>query len=110
MVRHVLGAACFAIAAYLIWSALGRRRLAREQAAAGIVPPPLHPSLSLMADIGPSLIIAGLVIAGGQTVVAFLLTDGGGVFSSFDLAGFVALLVAYGAWVKTKGRYRLAVT
>ena len=108
MVRHVLGAVCFAAAAYLIWSALGRRRLAREQAAAGITPPPLHPSLSLMADFGPPLIIFGLVVAGGQTVVAFLLTDGGGVFSRFDLAGFVALLVAYGVWVKVKGRYRVA--
>jgi hypothetical protein len=87
---------------------MGRRRLAQQQAAAGIQPPPLHPSLTLMADIGPSLIIAGLVIAGGQTVVAFLLTDGGGVFSQFDLAGFVALLIAYGIWVKTKGRYRVA--
>jgi hypothetical protein len=61
-----------------------------------------------MADIGPSLIIGGLFIAGGQTVLAFFLTDGGGVFSRFDLAGFVALLVAYGAWVKMKSRYRLA--
>ncbi len=107
-VRHILGALCFAAAAWLLWSAANRRRRARDQAAAGIVPPPLHPSLTLMADIGPSLIIFGLVVAGGQTVVAFLLTDGGGVFSSFDLAGFVALLVAYGIWVKVKGRHRLA--
>ena len=107
-VRHLLGVACFAIAAWFVWSALTRRRIGREQAAAGIVPPPLHPSLGLMAEIGPSLIIFGLVVAGGQTVAAFVMTDGGGVFSTFDLAGFVALLLAYGVWVKMKGRYRLA--
>lgn len=107
--RHVMGAVMFAGAAWLAWSALDRRRRALAEARAGETAPALHPSLALMADIGPPLIIAGLVIAGGQVVLAFWLTSGGGgVFSLFDLAGFVALLVAYGFWVKVKGRYRLA--
>ena len=103
-----MGAVLFAVAAWLVWSALGRRRQALAEAQAGLVPPPLHPSLVMMAELGPSLIIFGLVIAGGQTVLAFWMTDGGGVFSPFDLAGLVAVMVAYGVWVKVKGRYRLA--
>ncbi|TPG58532.1 hypothetical protein EAH89_07965 [Roseomonas nepalensis] len=105
---HVMGAVLFAVAAWLVWSAMDRRRRALAAARAGVEPPPLHPSLVLMADLGPSIIIFGLVVAGGQVALAFWLTGGGGVFSLFDLAGFVALLVAYGFWVKVKGRYRLA--
>ena len=105
---HVMGAVLLVIAAWLVWSAMDRRRRALAAAAAGIAPPPLHPSLVLMADLGPSIITFGLVVAGGQVALAFWLTSGGGVFSLFDLAGFIALLVAYGFWVKVKGRYRLA--
>ena len=39
--------------------------------------------------------------------LAFLVTGGGGVFSAFDLAGFVFLLVAYGVWVMVKVAHRL---
>lgn len=104
---NIMGVVLLVIAAWLAWSAIDRRRRAQAAAAAGIEPPPLHPSLALMAEIGPSIIILGFVVAGGQVALAFWLTGGGGVFTLFDLAGFVALLVAYGAWVKTKTRHRL---
>lgn len=105
--RHVMGVVLLAAAACFFRSALERRRRAAEAARAGQQPPPLHPSLVLMADLGPSVVVFGLAVAGGQVALAFWLTGGGGVFSLLDLAGFVALLVAYGTWVKAKGRYRL---
>ena len=91
----------------LVWLAARRRRHARAAALRGEVPPPLHPSLAPLADMGPPIIIFGLFVAGGQAAIAFLLTEGGGVFSSLDLAGFLALLIGYGVWVKAKVAHRL---
>lgn len=107
MVRHWAGVAMAVAGAWLIWLALERRRRAAAAAARGEGPSPLHPSLVLMADMGPSIIIFGLVVAGGQAALAFLMTDGGGVFSLIDLAGFLFLLFAYGVWVKVKVAHRI---
>lgn len=107
MLQHLAGTAMAAAALWMVWLAANRRRRGKEAAARGETPPPLHPSLVLMADMGPSIIIFGLVVAGGQAVLAFLVTGGGGVFSWFDLAGFLLLLAAYGLWVKMKVAYRL---
>lgn len=108
MIQHVTGAVFFAAGLALIASALLRRRralaVARDPAAPK--PPELHPSLVLMADIGPPLIIFGLVVAGAQVALAFWMTGGGGVFSLFDLAGFLFLLVAYGVWIKIRTKHR----
>ena len=107
MLRHWAGAAMTVAGAYLIWLAVLRRRRAAEAAARGERPPALHESLVIMADVGPPIVIFGLVVAGGQAAVAFLLTEGGGVFSLFDLAGFLFLLFAYGVWLKVKVAHRL---
>lgn len=93
--------------AWLVRLALRRRRFARESAARGAAPPPLHPSLAPLADIGPPIILLGLFVAGGQLVFAFFATDGGGgLFSLFDLAGFLVLLLGYGVWMKAKVVHR----
>jgi hypothetical protein len=107
MVRHWAGAAMSVAGVWLLWLAVLRRRRGMAAAERGEKPPALHPSLVLMADLGPPIIIFGLVVAGGQAALAFLLTDGGGVFSLFDLAGFLFLLFAYGVWVKMKVAYRV---
>lgn len=107
MLRHWAGAAMALAGARLIRIAMRRRRLAAEAASRGEAPPPLHPSLVGMAEIGPPVVIFGLVMAGGQAVLAFLVTDGGGVFSFFDLGGLLFLLFAYGLWLKTKVAHRL---
>jgi hypothetical protein len=107
MLQHWAGAAMAAAGAWMIWQAVLRRRRGMAAAARGESPPPLHPSLVLMADLGPPIIIFGLAVAAIQAVVAFLITGGGGVFSPFDLAGFLFLLFAYGVWVKIKVAYRL---
>ncbi len=103
---HWAGVAMTLAGGWLIWQAALRRQRGRAAAARGEAPPPLHPSLELMADMGPPIIIFGLVVAGGQAVLAFLVTGGGGVFSVFDLAGFLFLLFGYGVWVKMKVAYR----
>ena len=107
MLRHWAGAAMAVAGVWLIWPAVVRRRRARDAVARGEGPPPLHPSLVLMADLGPPIIIYGLFVAGGQAVLAFLVTDGGGIFSPFDLAGFLFLLFAYGVWMKIKVAHRI---
>lgn len=104
MFRHVTGAVFLAAGAALIAAALRRRN--RALAAGSEAAPPLHPSLEMMAEIVPPLIIFGLVVAGVQVAFAFWLTGGGGVFSLFDLAGFLLLLVAYGIWIKIKTKHR----
>lgn len=107
MLRHWVGAGLAVAGVWLLWLAVLRRRLARGATERGEGAPPLHPSLAPMADIGPPIVIFGLFVAGGQVVLAFLATDGGGgVFSLFDLAGFLFLLFAYGVWLKVKVAHR----
>lgn len=101
------GIVMFLVAGWMIWSSIRRRNRARAEAARGEVPPPLHTSLVMMADVGPSLIYFGLAVAAGQVVLAWLATDGAG-FALLDLAGVLTLLCAYGVWVRFRTRYRLA--
>lgn len=99
------GAVFFLAGAWLLWSALARRARTRAALARGETPMALHPSLALMAEIGPPIIIFGLVVAAGQVVLAWLATGGAG-FAATDLAGFLFLLLAYGVWVKVRTLYR----
>jgi hypothetical protein len=71
-------------------------------------PPPLHPSLALMGEIGPPIITFGLVVAGGQMILAYMATGGAG-FTLVDLIAFLFLLVAYDIWVRMRTRYRPAL-
>ncbi|WP_043360902.1 hypothetical protein [Belnapia sp. F-4-1] len=105
--RNLPGILMLAGAAWLVWSALGRRRRAQDAAARGEAPPALHPSLEMMGGIMPPLVNLGLVIAGSQVAFAFWLTSGAGIFGPLDLIGFLALLAAYGHWLGTKARHRL---
>jgi hypothetical protein len=100
------GLVLFAAGAWLLRSALARRARVRAALARGdTTAPPLHPSLALMGDIMPPVISFGLVVAGAQVVLAYVMTGGGG-FALPDLAGFLFLLLAYDVWVRTRTRYR----
>ena len=99
------GVVFFLAGAWLLWSAMVRRSRAQAALARGETPMALHPSLALMAEIGPPIITFGLVIAAGQVMLAYFATGGAG-FAPTDLAGFLFLLLAYGIWVKTRTRYR----
>lgn len=105
--RDVAGVVCLLIAAWFAWASWRRVRLFRARAAQGIEAPPLHPSLRLMADIGPGFVQLFAAVAALQIVGAFLVTGGAGLFSWLDLAGFLAVLVAYAAWVTVKSRFRV---
>jgi threonine/homoserine/homoserine lactone efflux protein len=95
---HVAGLLMLAGAAFLVWLAIQRRHRNRES------PPPVpHESLRMLADAAPAIVILGLLIAALQVAVAFVMTNGGGgLFSIVDLGGFLALLAAYGYWLKVK--------
>jgi hypothetical protein len=80
-----------------------RRRQAAGEPETG---PPQHRSLQMLGAIGPGIVQFGLCIAGGQVVLAYLITEGSGVFTLFDLAGFLFLLAAYGWWISVRARYR----
>lgn len=109
---NVAGAVMGAAGLVLIWQAYTRRRTviadAERRSATGEPEsrPPLHQSLRMLGAIGPGIVQLGLVIAGGQVVLAFYLTGGSGVFTLFDLGGFLFLLVAYGWWISVRTRYR----
>jgi hypothetical protein len=106
--RNLPGILMLAGAAWLVWSAIGRRRRAQDAAARGVAPPALHPSLEMMGGIMPPLVNLGLIIAGGQVAFAFWLTNGAGIFGPLDLVGFLVLLAAYSYWLGMKTRHRLS--
>ena len=105
--RDIVGVLCVLGGAYFIWSGLARRRQALALAASGVEAPQRHPSLAILGEIGPSIVNFMLVVAALQISLAFVVSDGGGVFSWLDLAGFLVLLGAYGFWVTMKSRHRV---
>lgn len=106
--RDVAGVVCALLGAWFVWSGLQRRRQAQALAASGHVPPPRHPSLELLGEMGPSVVNTMLAVAAGITSLAFLISDGGNrALSYFDLAGFLVLLGGYGYWVSMKSKHRV---
>lgn len=105
--RDVTGLACVLVAAWFAWASWRRVQLFRQRAAQGEGAPPLHPSLRLMAEIGPGFVQLFTAIAALQIIGAFLATGGAGIFSWLDLGGFLLLLLAYAAWVTVKSRFRV---
>lgn len=110
MLYNTTGAVLAAIGLAFLWAAHTRKRraeaMARDGSASG--QPALHPSLALMADVGPPIIYFGLVVVAAQVALAFWVTRGsGGAFSALDLGGFLFMLVCYAVWVKSKTTYRV---
>jgi len=111
-IANIAGAVMGAAGLALIWQAWTRRRLviadAERRRAAGEPEsgPPLHQSLRMLSAVGPGIVQLGLFIAGGQVALAYMVTGGSGVFTLFDLAGFLFLLAAYGWWISVRTRYR----
>jgi hypothetical protein len=103
-VRYIVGLLCFAGGAWLLWSAYARRR--RAVAAGPLSAPALHPSLQVLGDAMPPIIVLALIIVGAKMALAFAVTDAGQYLSLFDLAGFLFLLAGYGTSVVFRSRYR----
>lgn len=98
----------FALAALgFVLAGLKRRRQALRMAEAGVEAAPRHPSLALLGEVGPYIVNLMLIVAALQVTLAFVVSDGGGIFSWLDLAGFLALLAGYGYWVSMKSRHRV---
>lgn len=90
-----IGLLTIAVGGWLLISA----RIHRARQALGSGAETTHPSLAFVGSVFPPFIIAGLAFTGLKTVAAFVILDGGEVFSLFDLAGFLFLLAAFAYWL-----------
>jgi hypothetical protein len=110
--RHLIGLGLFAVGLALIWAALRRRNgiiaeLQRLEAAGQPDPrPTLHPSLAVLGDIVPPLMIGALVVMALKLVLAYAMTGAGRWFSLLDLAGFLFLIGAWCTWLVLVTRHR----
>ncbi|WP_291297245.1 hypothetical protein [Elioraea sp.] len=104
--RNIIGLVFIAAGAWMLFSALARRR--RVIAAGPDAAPPLNPSLQAMADAMPPIILLVLGIVGAKVALAMVMTEAGQYFSLLDLAGFLFLLAGYGTSVVIRTRYREA--
>ena len=66
-----------------------------------------YSSVTILGDAVPPIILAALGFVGVKSVF-FYAALGGGMFTILDLAGFLALLGGYGAWMWWHSRYRFA--
>jgi hypothetical protein len=98
--------ALFAGAALLLRSALARRARVLEARAAGRAAPEPSASLATLGNALPPLVVMALAFVGAKTSLAFFAFGGSRVLSLFDLAGFLALLAAYGTSLVFATRYR----
>lgn len=111
--RNVLGVGLFlAAAVFLVQAWALRRRVlagvgaaewARRRAAALADPR----SMSAFGEIARPLVLFGLAWLALKSTVLYVLFGGERVLSWFDLAGFLGLLAAYGAWFSMRATYWL---
>lgn len=66
----------------------------------------LHPSLSILVDLAPSLTIFSLAILAGGIVVGFLAVGPVAWFNWFDLLCALTTVAAYCYWMVTKTKFR----
>ncbi len=102
-------AAAFLVAGWRRRQAVRAERIALGYAADDDTPQRRDPysSVAILGDAVPPIIIAALAFVGVKSVF-FYAALGGGIFTIFDLAGFLALLGGYGAWMWWHSRYRFA--
>ena len=111
--RGWTGLVLFAIGAWLAYSGLaqrGRVLAARREAVARgetAEATPLSPSLAMMGEIFPPIIITVLVLVGVKMSLVYLMVGAANrLFSLFDLAGFLFLLASYGTWIVCTTKFR----
>jgi hypothetical protein len=102
-------AAAFLVAGWRRRQAVRSERIALGYAADDDTPQRRDPysSVTILGDAVPPIIIAALAFVGVKSVF-FYAALGGGIFTIVDLAGFLALLGGYGAWMWWHSRYRFA--
>jgi len=110
--QNLIGPPLLLVAAAILWSAYARRRriltAERAIAAAGLPDPrpPLHPSLVVIGDVVPPLMIGGLVFLGLKLTLAYAVAGDALGVGLLDLGGALALLAAYGVWLRWKTQHR----
>ena len=70
----------------------------------------MHPSLSILVDVGPFLTVVGLGAFVAMITLAFFAVNAMRWLSLFDLAGFYAMVAGYGYWMTMKTQYRSVET
>jgi Ca2+/Na+ antiporter len=107
-----IGLICLAVGLGFILNARAHKKAALAERARRKVetgedaPAKLHPSLEVMADVGPALVGVFLFMTGLMSTAAFMALPRVAWFSLLDLAGFLALLAAYGHWISVCSEYR----
>lgn len=111
--RYLLGLIFFILAASL----LSRARAYRAAALAGEDPaafarrraaaPRTTGSLAALGERARPFVMFALCYVALKTTLAFVAFEGANRLSWFDLAGFLALLAAYGAWFTVRTLYWL---
>ena len=110
--QNLIGPPLLLVAGAIVWFAYTRRRkiLAAERAiaAAGLPDPrpPLHPSLVVIGDVVPPLMMGGLVFLGLKLTLAYVVAGEALGVGLLDLFGALSLLAAYGVWLRWKTPYR----
>lgn len=84
-----------------VLASVGAAELARRRTAALADPR----SLSAFGEIARPLVLIGLGWLALKAALAYVMLDGERVLSRFDLAGFLALLAAYGVWFSARAAY-----
>jgi hypothetical protein len=102
-------AAAFLVTGWRRRQAVRAERIALGYAADDDTPQRRDPysSVTILGDAVPPIIIAALAFVGVKSVF-FYAALGAGIFTIVDLAGFLALLGGYGAWMWWHSRYRFA--
>jgi hypothetical protein len=112
--RYWFGAVLFVGAAFFLWSGLRHRARAlaiasRETIEARRDAASADPrSLAALGEIGRPIVLFFLAWVGVKSGLAYVWLDAGRWLSPFDVAGFYALLVAYGVSFTLASKYRIS--
>lgn len=108
--KYYLGALCLLLGVWLVYQALTHRRAviaARAQAAAESREPRMHQHLEAMRLGLAPLYILSMLFAGIVLSAIWFVVDRERVFSILDIAGFLAVLMAYAFWMTIRLQYSM---
>jgi hypothetical protein len=111
--KYIIGAILFPLAIALVYDAWRHRNRffsARAEAVRHGRPAehPIAPdSIAALGEIVAPIAMMVLAFVAIKLTVAFFVLDTTEFFSSFDLAGTLTLILAYGIWLKTKTSMRM---
>lgn len=106
-----IGLGFFAAGAVLaILGVLHRRRALAARSAARDGGAGTAYSLGAFGEVARGVVITGVVIGGGNTVLTFLAIGSNPVISTFGIVGFVAMLAGFVLWFVIRTKYTIRRT